>query len=175
MDADLRILFTVPLVVLLVVVLVVLLVVEGVFARGALNIIIEEEEEVVVGEDEDIPLLLLLFSSRSEERVRACSSEDIFVIFFLSLCLFVAFRFFGFCAFRFFTFFSWKRTFFQLKSHARVRKKKRALSLFLIKKLHFVTLYARKREKCVRDVYWSDDESAEAKNGSERFVGRDCE
>ena len=94
MDADLRILFTVPLVVLFVVVLVVLLVVEGVFARGALNIIIEEEEDVV-GEEEDIPLLLLLFSSRSEERVRACSSEDICFILSLSLCVFVAFRFFG--------------------------------------------------------------------------------
>ena len=91
MDADLRILFTVPLVVLFVVALVLLLVVEGVFARGALNIIIIEEE-VVVGEDEDIPLLLL-FSSRSEERVRACSSEDICFIFSLSLCVFCLWRF----------------------------------------------------------------------------------
>jgi len=92
MDADLRILFTVPLVVLLVVALVLLLVVEGVFARGALNIIIIEEEEDVVGEEEDIPLLLL-FSSRSEERVRACSSEDICFIFSLSLCVFCLWRF----------------------------------------------------------------------------------
>jgi len=93
MDADLRILFTVPLVVLFVVALVLLLVVEGVFARGALNIIIiEEEEEDVVGEEEDIPLLLL-FSSRSEERVRACSSEDICFIFSLSLCVFCLWRF----------------------------------------------------------------------------------
>jgi hypothetical protein len=119
MDADLRILFTVPLVVLFVVVLVVLLVVEGVFARGALNIIIEEEEEVVVGEDEDIPLLLLLFSSRSEERVRACSSEDIFVIFFLSLCLFVAFRFFRFALFDFLHFFLGNVHFFN-SNHMRV-------------------------------------------------------
>ena len=101
MDADLRILFNVPLVLFVVVVLfalllvVVLLVkVEGVFARGALNVIIIEEEEVVVvvggEEEEDIPLLLLLlFSSRSEERVRAWSSEDIFFfcIVFLSLAL----------------------------------------------------------------------------------------
>jgi nitrate reductase gamma subunit len=82
MDADLRILFTVvPLFVLFVVVLLfaLLLVVEGVFARGALNV-------VVVGEEEDIPLLLLLYSSRSEERVRACSSsKDIFFLSFLSL------------------------------------------------------------------------------------------
>jgi len=92
MDADLRILFTVPLVVLFVVALVLLLVVEGVFARGALNIIIIEEEEDVVGEEEDIPLLLL-FSSRSEERVRACSSEDICFIFSLSLCVFCLWRF----------------------------------------------------------------------------------
>ena len=87
MDADLRILFTVvPLLVLFVVVVlfalllvvVLLLVVEGVFARGALNV-------VVGGEEEDIPLLLL-YSSRSEERVRACSSsKDIFFLSFLSL------------------------------------------------------------------------------------------
>ena len=103
MDADLRSLFTVPLVLFVVVVLFALLVVvllvkvEGVFARGALNVvivIIEEEEEVVVvvvggEEEEDIPLLLLLFSSRSEERVRAWSSEDIFFfcIVFLSRSL----------------------------------------------------------------------------------------
>jgi len=99
MDADLRILFTVPLVVLFVVALVLLLVVEGVFARGALNIIIIEEEEDVVGEEEDIPLLLL-FSSRSEERVRACSSEDICFIFSLSLCVFCLWRF-VFLQFRF--------------------------------------------------------------------------
>jgi hypothetical protein len=173
MDADLRILFTVPLVVLFVVVLVVLLVVEGVFARGALNIIIEEEEEVVVGEDEDIPLLLLLFSSRSEERVRACSSEDIFVIFFLSLCLFVAFRFFGLRFSIFYIFFL--ETYIFSTQITCACEKKNALSLFLIKKLHFVTLYARKREKCVRDVYWSDDESAEETYRSERFVGCDCE
>ena len=69
--------------------LLVVLVVEGVFARGALNIIEKEEDVdvVVVGEEEDIPLLLSLFSSRSEERVRACSSEDIFVILSLSLSL----------------------------------------------------------------------------------------
>jgi hypothetical protein len=125
MDADLRILFNVPLVLfVVVVVLVVLLVVEGVFARGALNIIVEEED--VVGEEEDIPLLLLLFSSRSEERVRACSSEDIFVIFSLSLFdeCFCGVSFFSvferLCGGgSIFTFFSRKRT-FSNSNHMRV-------------------------------------------------------
>ena len=153
MDADLRILFTVPLVVLFVVALVLLLVVEGVFARGALNIIIiEEEEEVVVGEDEDIPLLLLLllFSSRSEERVRACSSEDIFVIFFLSLCLFVAFRFFGLRFSIFYIFFLETYIFFSTQITCAREKKKRALSLSHQEASLCDFICAKEREVCER-------------------------
>ena len=61
---------------------------------------------------------------------------------------------------------------------ARERKKKRTHSLSLThpsKLAVFSTARMRAREERRerRDVFWSDDASAEEKNGSERFVGRD--
>ena len=59
---------------------------------------------------------------------------------------------------------------------AREKKKKNALTHSHPSKLAVFStarMRAREERRERRDVFWSDDASAEEKNGSERFVGRD--
>jgi len=68
-------------------------------------------------------------------------------------------------------FFSRREEFESKNKRTKSNQSKRKTQITCERKINIT----RAREREEQQNVWSDDESAEAKNGSERFVGRDCE